>query len=119
VRWDTSTQCFARQTTTEVEIAGVAIPADSRLVVFYASANRDERAIPDPDRYDVGRAKVRHYGFGAGPHFCLGAQAARHMLRVILQELLPALGDYELDVANAQRVPHLMVRGFSRLPMRW
>jgi cytochrome P450 family 130 len=119
VRWDTSTQCFARQTTKEIELAGVAIPADSRLVVFFASANRDERVIPDPDRYDVGRGKVRHFGFGAGPHFCLGAQAARHMLRVILEELLPALGDYELDMANAQRVPHLMVRGFSRLPMRW
>jgi cytochrome P450 len=119
VRWDTSTQCFARQTTTGVEISGVAVPADSRLVVFFASANRDERVISDPDSYDVGRAKVRHFGFGAGPHFCLGAQAARHMLRVILQELLPVLGDYELDIANAQRVPHLMVRGFSRLPMRW
>jgi hypothetical protein len=41
------------------------------------------------------------------------------MLRVILQELLPVLGDYALDLTNAQRVPHLMVRGFYRLPMRW
>jgi cytochrome P450 len=119
VRWDTSTQCFARQTTRDVAIAGTAIPADSRLVVFYASANRDERVIPDPDRFDVGRAKVRHFGFGAGPHFCLGAQAARHMLRVILGEMLPVLGDYDLDMTSAQRVPHLMVRGFSKLPMRW
>jgi cytochrome P450 len=119
VRWDTSTQCFARQTTTEVTIAGTVIPADSRLVVFYASANRDERVISDPDRFDVGRPKTRHFGFGAGPHFCLGAQTARQMLRVILEELLPVLGDYELDLINAQRVPHLMVRGFSKLPMRW
>lgn len=119
VRWDTSTQCFARQTTRDVTIAGTVIPADSRLVVLYASANRDERAIPEPDHFDVGRAKVRHFGFGAGPHFCLGGQTARHMLRVILQELLPVLGDYALDLTNAQRVPHLMVRGFYRLPMRW
>src|SRR5262249_3398094 len=41
VRWDTSTQCFARQTMTEVEVSGTKIPADSRLVVLYASANRD------------------------------------------------------------------------------
>src|SRR5262245_52211929 len=119
VRWDTSTQCFARQTTADVTIAGSVIPVDSRLVVFYASANRDERVIPDPDRFDVARAKVRHFGFGSGPHFCLGAHAARHMLRVILEELLPVLGDYALDMANAQRVPHLMVRGFSSLPVRW
>jgi cytochrome P450 len=39
VRWDTSTQCFARQTTTEIELHGTTIPADSRVVVFYAAAN--------------------------------------------------------------------------------
>ena len=119
VRWDTSTQCFARQTMTEVEVAGVTIPADARLIVLYASANRDERAIPDPDRFAVGRAKVRHFGFGSGPHICLGAQTARQMLRVILEEMLPVVGDYELDIGAAKRVPHLMVRGFSRLPMSW
>ena len=119
VRWDTSTQCFARQTTTTVEVSGVTIPADSRLIVLYASANRDERAIPDPDRFSVGRPKVRHFGFGSGPHICLGAQTARAMLRVILEEILPVLGDYDLDIAAAKRVPHVMVRGFSRLPMKW
>jgi cytochrome P450 len=119
LRWDTSTQCFARQTTTEVEIAGTKVPADARLIVFYASANRDERAIPDPDRFDVTRVKVRHFGFGAGRHFCFGAQAARQMLQVMLEEMLPDLGDFELDMANAKRVPHVMARGFSQLPMRW
>jgi cytochrome P450 len=119
VRWDTSTQCFARQTMTEVEVSGVAIPADARLIVLYASANRDERAIPEPDRFDVARAKVRHFGFGSGPHICLGAQTARRMLRVMLEEMLPVVGDYELDIGAAKRVSHLMVRGFSKLPMAW
>ncbi len=41
------------------------------------------------------------------------------MLRVILEEMLPVVGDYELDIGAAKRVPHLMVRGFSRLPMAW
>jgi cytochrome P450 len=103
----------------EVELSGVAIPADARLIVLYASANRDERAITDPDRFDVARAKVRHFGFGSGPHICLGAQTARRMLRVMLEEMLPVLGDYELDIGAAKRVPHLMVRGFSKLPMAW
>jgi cytochrome P450 len=119
LRWDTSTQCFARQTTADVEIADVAIPADSRLIVFYAAANRDERVIPDPDRFDVRRGRVRHFGFGAGRHFCFGAQAARQMLQVMLEEMLPALGDFELDIASARRVPHVMVRGFYKLPMTW
>jgi cytochrome P450 len=119
VRWDTSTQCFARQTMNEVEVSGTTIPADARLIVLYASANRDECAVPEPDRFNVERAKVRHFGFGSGPHICLGAQTARQMLRVILEELLPAVGDYDLDLGSAKRVPHLMVRGFSRLPMIW
>ncbi|MBV9240289.1 MAG: cytochrome P450, partial [Xanthobacteraceae bacterium] len=119
VRWDTSTQCFARQTTVDIKISDTKIPADSRLIVLYASANRDERAIPDPDRFDVERKRVRHFGFGSGPHICLGAQTARQMLRVMLEELLPAIADYELDLSSGKRVPHLMVRGFSRLPISW
>jgi cytochrome P450 len=119
VRWDTSTQCFARQTTADTELSDGKIPADSRLIVLYASANRDERVILEPDRFDVGRKKVRHFGFGSGPHICLGAQTARQMLRVMLEELLPAMNDYELDLAAAKRVPHLMARGFSRLPISW
>ncbi|WP_409190279.1 cytochrome P450 [Bradyrhizobium sp. RDM4] len=119
VRWDTSTQAFGRQTSKDVELHGTVIPADSRLVVCFAAANRDERAIPDPDRFDINRAKTRHFGFGSGPHICLGAPAARAMMRTIMTPLLPALGDYQLDVANAQRVTHMMVRGFYKLTIRW
>lgn len=119
VRWDTSTQCFARQVAHEVEIDGTRIPADSRAIIFYASANRDERVIPDPDRFDIARPRVRHFGFGMGPHFCAGANAARLMLKEIMRELLPWLGDYELDTRNAKRVSHIMVRGFANLPVSW
>jgi cytochrome P450 len=119
VRWDTSTQCFGRQSTREVRVGDTVIPADSRIVVVYASANRDERAIPDPDRFDIDRPRVKHFGFGAGPHVCLGAPAARAMLKAILTPLLPALGDYELDLGHSERVKHMMARGFYKLPIRW
>lgn len=119
VRWDTSTQCFARQTVTETQIGNTVIPADSRVLVFYASANRDERAILEPDRFDINRKRIRHFGFGLGPHVCAGAYASKTILRVILQELLPFLGDYELDLATAKRVRHVMVRGFVGLPVSW
>ncbi len=119
VRWDTSTQAFARQTVTEVTLNGVTIPADRRMVVFYAAANRDERAIERPDLFDIERPKARHFGWGSGPHICLGAQTARAMLRTILGVLLPALGHYELDIAGSERIAHVMVRGFYKLPIRW
>lgn len=119
VRWDTSTHCFARHVTHDVEVAGRTIPAGSRALLFYASANRDERVVPDPDRFDIGRRRMRHFGFGMGAHVCAGAAVARAMLRVILEEALPVLGDYELDVAAGQRVRHIMVRGFVHLPIAW
>lgn len=119
VRWDTSTQCFARHVTQDTDVSGTIIPANSRALVFYASANRDERALPDPDRFDIDRKRMRHFGFGMGPHVCAGSNAARAMMQVILQEILPILGDYELDISRAQRVRHVMVRGFVTLPIAW
>ncbi|WP_027543532.1 cytochrome P450 [Bradyrhizobium sp. WSM2254] len=119
VRWDTSTQAFGRQTLRDVHIRGSIIPADSRVVVCYGAANRDERAIQDPDRFDIDRPRARHFGFGYGPHICLGANTARSMLKTILLTLLPAIKDYEIDLSRSERVNHMMVRGFYSLSMRW
>lgn len=119
VRWDTSTQCFARVTTAPVTVAGTTIPDGARVVLLYASANRDDAAIENAEAFDIGRGKVRHFGFGSGPHICLGASASRAMLRTILAELLPVLGAFDLDTAAAVRVRHLMVRGFRSLPISW
>ncbi len=119
LRWDTSTQCFARQTTADVEISGTKISADSRLIVFYGSANRDERVIPNRDQFDVDRGRVLHVGFGGGRHFCFGAATTKQMLRVIVEDLMAVAEHYELDMVKATRIPHVMARGFSKLPMSW
>ncbi len=119
VRWDTSTQCFARQTTMETSIGDTVVPADSRIVLFYASANRDERVIQDAENFDIGRKKVRHFGFGQGPHICGGAFAARVLLHALFDELLSIVGEYDLDLAHSTRVHHLQVRGFTRMPISW
>ena len=74
-------------------------PADSRIVVCYGAANRDERVIPEPDRLDIDRPRVRHFGFGSARTFASGA-TARAMLKTILAPLLPALGEYELDLSE-------------------
>ncbi|MBR0827197.1 cytochrome P450 [Bradyrhizobium manausense] len=119
VRWDTSTQCFARTTSAPAEIAGVDIPPGARVALLYASANRDETAIGYAERFDLTRGKVRHFGFGFGPHICLGASATRAILRTILPSLLAALREFDIDIARAERVRHLMVRGFRSLPIIW
>ena len=119
VRWDTSTPCFARQVMSDVEVAGVRIPQGSRALVFLASANRDERAFDNPDTFDIYRKRARHLGFGAGPHQCLGSYTAWQVCRVLLEELLPQIGDFEIEAAKAVRTRFIMFRGFQSLPIRF
>jgi cytochrome P450 len=96
VRWASPVLTFRRTTTREVEIHGERLPAGERVVLFYHSGNRDERAFEDPWRFDVTRDPNRHLGFGGGgPHYCLGASLARTQLRSIFGELLRVAPDIE------------------------
>jgi erythromycin 12 hydroxylase len=78
-----------RATTQDVEISGVTIPADVLVTPWLLAANRDPRAHPDPDRFDIRRGigGGSQLAFGHGIHFCLGAPLARLEGRVALQEL--------------------------------
>jgi hypothetical protein len=115
-RYDTAGHAFARSTTRALQIGDTLVPAEARVVLLYASANRDEAVFPDADRFELGRPKGRHFGFGSGPHLCLGAPLARTLVKVALEELLPLIGaDFELDYASAARPINLSARGFERL----
>ena len=119
VRWDTSTPCFARQVLSDVEVAGTRIPQGSRALIFLASANRDERAFDNPDQFNIHRKRTRHLGFGAGPHQCLGSYTAWQVCRVLLEELLPVIGNFEIEAEKAVRTRFIMFRGFQTLPIRF
>ena len=96
VRWASPVLTFRRTTTREVEIHGERLAAGERVVLFYHSGNRDERAFEDPWRFDVTRDPNRHLGFGGGgPHYCMGASLARTQLRCIFDELLRVVPDIE------------------------
>ncbi len=77
-----------RYATEDVELAGTRIAAGEPVVVAIAAVNRDPRAFPDPDRFDVRRAPGTQLGFGHGPHFCLGAAHARVQTEAALAALL-------------------------------
>ena len=77
---------------TDFEIAAFFVLAEGdKVVMFYGSANRDETAFEEPERFDVTRDPNRHVGFGGGgPHFCMGAAIARAQIRALFSELLAA-----------------------------
>ena len=97
---------------------GQKLRCGDRVVLLVGSANRDERAFPDPDRYDLLRDTSASLAFGQGVHFCLGASLARLEGRVALEEVWKRIPHYEIDPAGLVRVHSVNVRGFSALPVR-
>lgn len=123
LRYDTSSQMLARVTTCDIDLHGTTIPAGGRVLLLAGSANRDGRAFPEPDRFDIDRfsdsRRAQTSGiasFGVGRHFCLGASLARLETRVVLEELVARVADYDIDPDAARRVHSVNVRGFERLP---
>jgi cytochrome P450/ferredoxin-NADP reductase len=119
LRYDGPAKNLSRQTVADVTLAGVTIPADSRVMILMASANRDERVFENPDRFDLGRVfgpENKILSFGEGIHSCMGAPLARLTARVVLEELLD--GSELHVVGTPERWVKQMVRGFSRLPVR-
>ena len=84
-------QATFRRTTRDVEVAGQTIPTGTRLLVFLASANRDEAVFERPDEFRLDRGQNRHVAFGMGIHYCVGAPLARLEAEIALGELLPRI----------------------------
>lgn len=87
LRYLTPFAAVARVTMRDVEVGGVAVPADQMLLCWVAAANRDGRVFRDPDTFDPLRAENPHLAFGRGIHFCIGAPLARLEGRVALDIL--------------------------------
>lgn len=87
VRLASPIRAFTRFVAEDCKIAGVPIPQGARVMVMYASANRDERKFADPDRFDVTRDVHDHLGFGSGVHMCMGMHLARLEIVSLLQSL--------------------------------
>jgi cytochrome P450 len=118
LRYDTSSQLLARVTTCDVELHGQVVPRGDRVVLLAGSANRDERAFADPDRFDLDRDREQAgiASFGVGRHYCMGASLARLESQVVLEELVRAVRTYDIDEAGSRRVHSVNVRGFDTLP---
>ena len=88
LRWTSPIIAFRRTAMEDTELSGQKISTGDKVVLYYASANRDEEVFEDPEVFDISREKNPHVSFGAGTHFCLGSTLARMEIRILFEELL-------------------------------
>lgn len=86
-----------RRATRDVELSGIAVPENSRLIVLIASANHDEKAFDRAEEFVIDRDPNRHLGFGQGIHYCLGAPLARLETQIVLETLLPRITSLRIE----------------------
>ena len=118
LRYEAPSQYQLRYSTRDVTLHGTTIPAGSVVMLINGSATRDERAFPDPDRFDIDRIPSGHnLNFGYGVHSCLGAALARMEGRVALDVMLDMMPEYRVDPAGLRRVAMANVAGWSNVPV--
>lgn len=117
VRYESPLRAFARRVRADTEIAGTAIPAGARVLVMYASANRDEQEWDDPEAFDIRRDAGRHVGFGNGAHACAGQGLARLETTAMLRALLERVDRIEVTGEPVWTVNNI-IRRHERLPIR-
>ncbi|MCP4904009.1 MAG: cytochrome P450 [bacterium] len=96
LRFESPAQALPRQSRRPYSLHGKTIPADQRVLLVWAAANRDDREFEEPERFDITRSITRHIAFGHGVHFCLGASLARLEARIAFETLLERHPNYRL-----------------------
>jgi cytochrome P450 len=119
LRYQAPSQYNVRRCMRETTLHGVTIPEGAAVLMLVGSANRDERAFPQADVFDIDRASsdgAQNIGFGYGIHSCLGAALARLESRVALDLLLDFLPEFDVDRHRLTRVAMTNVAGYSGVP---
>lgn len=120
LRYQAPSQYNVRRCVREHELHGTTIPEGAAVAMMVGSANRDERAFPDADTFDITRSTrdgAQNIGFGYGIHSCLGAALARLESRVAFDLLLDFLPEYDVDRSALKRVAMTNVAGWSSVPL--
>lgn len=116
LRLESPISSFTRVAARETTVGDVAIPAGSRLLVSFASANRDERRWSDPERFDITRENAGHVAFGHGEHACIGMGLARLEVTALLSALIERVTAIELAGPPRRKLNNL-IRSFASLPV--
>ena len=107
-----------RTAAADMEISGQAIKAGEKVVLWFASGNRDERQFADPDTLVLDRKPNHHIGFGVGAHFCLGAHLARLETKLLFEALIKHIRSIEL-VGEPERVASNWFTAWSAMHVKW
>ncbi len=119
IRLEAPFQGHFRQTKVPVELHGEQLPAQARVMLLWASGNRDPRKWPEPDKIDLRRANSRqHLGFGHGIHLCLGAPIGRMEGRIAMEQLLERTDWVDLAPGGFPHRKSVFVRTLERLPIK-
>ena len=116
LRIESPVRVFSRVTTRDTEIGGVTIPADERVVLLWASANRDERQFESPETFDVTRENANaHLSFGFGVHGCAGQGLARLEGHAVLSALASRVARF--DIGETSPLMNNVIRALETLPV--
>ncbi len=118
IRWVTPLAHMRRTAMKDYVLGGETIKAGDKVIMWYVSGNRDERAIENPDEFLIDRKRARqHLSFGYGIHRCMGNRLAEMQLKILWEEIQQRFHFIEV-VGEPQRVPSNFVHGFTELPVR-
>lgn len=121
LRYFSPTQALARTVTKDVEFQGCQMKAGDRVLLAWASANRDEAGgFENPDELNIDRWPNRHTAFGIGQHRCAGSHLGRAMAKSLLSQILERMPDYTIDLDNLVSYARQGVNiGFHKIPARF
>jgi len=119
LRLDQPTNMLARKAVNDFELSGAQIKAGQGLLYLYASANRDEDEFENAAQFDMHREVERDLSFGRGGHKCLGMHLGTLMGCIILEELVAAIGDFDVVEDQCTRLYGEHLSGFGKVVIRW
>jgi cytochrome P450 len=120
IRFEPVATFKVRQAAQDLELAGMAIPQGAMVQCIVSSANRDEEAFERSEEFDIDRKLKPSFGFGFGPHMCIGQFIAKTELQVALNAVLDLMPNVRLDPDQPPpRITGAQLRGPKHVHVIW
>ena len=116
LRFDGSSHILVRRVAVDVTLRGKTLKQGDRVGLCVISANRDSDKFKNAESFDITRGSRDHMAFGYGVHACVGAALARLETRVVFEEVMRAIPDYQIEESGLRRAHNPNVRGFTHVP---